>query len=123
MDKYDCHYRKTLRCSLNKMKPCRCRTIVSDNDIRFCNNLAYEILTNGFKTTASEVEIIKNSCGHYSLDQGQHRTCICARYKIPMKVIYYEDSYPCTICARSKGKILEKLKYKLLMNDSFLISL
>lgn len=124
MDRHDCYLRLQGRCSLtarNMLKDSD--SVVADNSLLFCPNLASSIMLNGFKQASDDVWIHKKICGHYEIAQGQHRVCVCARLKIPMKVYFQEDDDLCTVCNFCKHDFRKKISYYLLREHEFLLKL
>lgn len=123
MDKYDCYLRYKWKCSLSA-----CRILKVENEMfthnskYFCAALAKKILLNGFRETADNVCVHRKCCNHYVISQGQHRICICARLKIPMKVEYWEDDDLCRICNGNK-KLFRNRQSRFLTNNEFLLKL
>lgn len=116
MDKHDCYLRRAGKCSLTVHRILKGESeMFSHNSKNFCSTLARKILLNGFRETADQVCVRRKRCNHYVVSQGQHRICICARLKIPMKVEYWEDGDKCRICnvnrriLRNKNSFLMKL--------------
>ncbi|SFR78104.1 hypothetical protein [Anaeromicropila populeti] len=64
-----------------------------------CSNLALSLLKNGFvHHQGTGILIFKHSCGHYSCNNGQHRTCLAAKLDIPVKAELMELEDPCVAC-------------------------
>lgn len=123
-DKYNCYLRRKGICSLQNMHlPSdfkKCKKYEKWQKM-FCPNLASSILQQGFVQAADNVKVIKNACGHYCVDEGQHRICVCARLKVPMKILYKESDEKCIIC--SMHGIRKKLSYMLGREEDILIKL
>lgn len=125
-DKYNCYYRRKGICSLQNMhlpsdyKKCK---EYDKWQKQFCPNLASSILQQGFFQAADDVKVIENICGHYTLNEGQHRVCVCARLKIPLKVAYLKSDEECIICSISKHSIRKRLSYMLGREKDILIKL
>lgn len=125
-DKYNCFFRHGGICSLRNMHlPSdyrKCKEYAKWQEM-FCPNLASSILQQGFFQAADDVKVLKNTCGHYSVDEGQHRVCVCARLKIPMKVLYQESDVECIICHMCRQGIKKSLSYMLRREEEILIKL
>lgn len=76
-----------------------------------------------FFQSADDVTVIKNTCGHYSMNEGQHRICICAKFKVPIKVLYAESDLECIVCGMSRRNIRKRLSYMLGREKEILIKL
>lgn len=123
-DKYNCFFRRMGICSLWNM------ILPADNkkyekwEKQYCPTLASSILQQGFFQAADDVTVIKNACGHYCVEEGQHRICVCGRLKVPLKVVYLESNVECIICNRSKyGGVRGKLSYMLRSKTEVFIKL
>ena len=125
-DKYNCFFQRKGICSLKSMqlpgdfKKC---TQYDKWQKEFCPNLASSILQQGFFQAADNVKVIKNACGHYCIDEGQHRICVCAKLKVPMKILYGESNEECIICSISKRNIRKRLLYMLGKEKEILMKL
>lgn len=120
-DKYNCYYKKCGKCSLKKMNLPYNLNRYEKWQKEFCPNLASSILQHGFFQAATDVIVIQNSCGHYAIDDGQHRICVCARLKVPMKIVLLKSDEECRICSISKRSIFKKISCKLGLGDEILI--
>lgn len=122
-DRYNCYFRRMGICSLRNMILPYDYKNFEKWEKQYCPNLASSILQQGFFQAASDVTIIKNICGHYTLDEGQHRVCVCARLKVPIKVVYSESNFECIICSMSRQGIRKRLSYMLRREREILIKL
>ncbi|MFX3643444.1 MAG: hypothetical protein ACE3L7_33135 [Candidatus Pristimantibacillus sp.] len=114
LDEYDCFYRKTGRCSLtlnnHELELYASTEGVQINDeskyhdypensVMYCTLLLKSILKDGF-TAKDGIVVSSNSCSHYSVDRGQHRSCIGKRVglsQIPLDS-YSESNSICNHC-------------------------
>lgn len=64
-----------------------------------CVILAECFLRRGYEDWASCIYIQKNTCGHYSVSDGQHRLCISARIDIPIIVYEEKNNCLCHVCS------------------------
>lgn len=125
-DKYNCFYKRRGVCSLKNVHIPADYKKSREYDKwqkQFCPNLASSILQQGFFQSADDVTVIKNTCGHYSMNEGQHRICICAKLKVPIKVLYAESDLECIVCGMSRRNIRKRLSYMLGREKEILIKL
>lgn len=127
MDEYDCFFRKAGKCSLdldaseakrflefeeskNAVAPETDSYInYPENSVMYCRLLEQDLLQNGFK---HGIMVCSNSCGHYSVDSGQHRVCIGKRTLMPTIPIdqFDENDSLCCHCASLKHSMWYRIQ-------------
>jgi hypothetical protein len=82
LSKYDCYRKRTGKCSLllsdeeyrtELQKEKSSKKDYGDGSVRKCVELKNSLLKHGNLT---DIRISSNSCGHWSIGEGQHRLCI-----------------------------------------------
>lgn len=121
---YDCYRRSEGCCSLEIEEGKQVTTNefekFRDSDVAYCPALVNSLIKYGVTNNTSPVRIIKNSCGHYSVEDGQHRLCSSAARKIPIDVYVQDNPYECCVCHFNKKSFKFKLKGLLGKNNEFL---
>lgn len=117
MDECDCFYCKTGTCSLDLSSDERSyyknlEGIADDesiarydwypeNSVMYCYLLASDILANGYRNPCFRIS--GHSCGHYTVDQGQNRSCIAKRKGILIPVEKSPRDFP-LLCGHCESK-------------------
>ena len=95
----ECHKKFTGICSLDRWVTFGVPKGDGDASVHHCRNIFSSIRKNGF---IFAVDLIKNRCGHYSFNDGQHRVCIAKRRQLEVPAVVYEDkAEDCEYCRRS----------------------
>lgn len=107
LDEHDCYKCASGKCSLEdisldelKKYPTDCS---QEKSINYCRGIASMLLNNKFPAPAS-INLNKG-CGHYSFDDGQHRTCCLARLNtkganIKKDINFKKEEGLCYYCGR-----------------------
>lgn len=75
-----------------------------------CSNIALSLLKNGFvHHQGAGILIFKHSCGHYSFNNGQHRTCIASKLDISVKAELMTLEDPCFNCSKESDENNDKV--------------
>lgn len=83
LDQYTCYRCSTGECSLENMSikelqnSSDCVRAIGESSIEYCRGMAKLFLDGEF--TAPARIYLNRKCGHYSVSDGQHRTCVVAR--------------------------------------------
>lgn len=121
---YDCYRRSKGCCSIKTEEGKQVNTNeyerFHESDVAYCPALVNSLIEYGMTNNRLPVKIIKNSCGHYSVEDGQHRLCSSAARKILIDVYVQESSYECYVCYWNKKSFKFKLKGLLGKNNEFL---
>ncbi|MRY42631.1 hypothetical protein GKD46_20825 [Parabacteroides distasonis] len=115
LDKYSCYRCQTGKCSLDNVTLDELYAFNVSNDLPaesskdYCIGMAKLFLEGEFETPAF---IYKDSCGHYSIDDGQHRTCVVAHLldkgaSVVLNANVKEQDMACYMCGMK-----EKIKNK-----------
>jgi len=127
MDGYKCFFRKTGKCSLELTKSETEQYIKKENEerkfvidedshwyypknsVKYCQLLRDDILQNGVKR---EIIVFSNSCGHYSFDAGQHRSCIGKRSNISSIPVeqHGDNESLCSHCSSMKSSLRYRIQ-------------
>ena len=82
LDQYSCYRCSTGECSLENMSiealqnSSDCVGVIGESSITYCRGMAKLFLDGEF--TAPARIYLNRDCGHYSISDGQHRTCVVA---------------------------------------------
>lgn len=109
LDKYSCHERLTGKCFVNdsdyhgldndKMGS-------GDSRFDYCPLIAKSIIDRGFNDSIYSIRITKYACGHYGIEDGQHRICISHKLNIPITVyLESDDKNDCYVCEMCKSHL------------------
>ncbi len=104
LSKEECHLKSTGVCSLDRWFPHKTKTIDGDANYYHCRDILKSIQREGITEL---IDIIKFNCGHYSFNDGQHRTCIAKRRDITLKAIVTPENNLCSICRNKPDKNAE----------------
>lgn len=83
LDQYTCYRCDSGECSLDDMSieelqnSSNCVHIIDESSIKYCRGMAKLFIDGEFTAPASIY--LNRDCGHYSISDGQHRTCVVAR--------------------------------------------
>lgn len=130
MDKYTCFLRKHGKCSLDltddqyeafsriddEIYSDNFQEMTDKSSVHYCRALAKDFKSNGIN---KPIDICNNTCGHYSINFGQHRACIARRVNITAIPVrdYDENDGICVHCDSKKREIIYRLQAWL--NKSF----
>lgn len=106
LDKYSCYRCKEGNCSLKNISLDELKeynssgVIPPESSKEYCIGMAKLFLEGEFETPAV---IYKQSCGHYSFSDGQHRTCVVAHLlekdaNVILKADVIEQNILCYVC-------------------------
>jgi hypothetical protein len=71
-----------------------------------CSNIAVSLIKNGFvHHPGAGILIYKHACGHYSFNNGQHRTCLAAKLNVYVRAEVKELDSTCAACQYDKKLI------------------
>ncbi|QGG51615.1 hypothetical protein [Lysinibacillus pakistanensis] len=120
MSEYDCFKLSTGKCSLlitedeYKFYKENHTPFRSDCSVDYCRNL-YESI-NRYGITDNSISVRKYECGHYTFQNGQHRTCIFKRKKMDSlqvkEISAYKRICPYCIDICREKPILGLIKYE-----------
>ncbi|WP_410495829.1 ParB N-terminal domain-containing protein [Cellulosilyticum sp. ST5] len=116
LTKYDCYRIAKRKCSVvGVYDEITENAIRSECDLEYCQALLQSLKREGVVNKNYPIRIIKNSCGHYSIEDGQHRLCSAATAGLDVDVYIQESPYKCYICENRKHVFSRKI-----WNDTFL---
>lgn len=121
LSRYDCYRIDTGKCSIDCEKSSSIP--YSDDALGYCQRLLQSLIDKGVTNQYSPVRIIKNSCGHYSIIDGQHRLCSAAHGGICIDVYIQESEYECYTCGKCKTDFVYRCKSLCGKNQDFLLRL
>lgn len=106
LDEYSCYKLNTGVCSMDCEKNYDLNDMyVSENSIQYCPKLANSLKQYGVTNINYPVRVIKNTCGHYSIEDGQHRLCSASKEDLGIDVYIQESEYTCRVCHFKKKSI------------------
>lgn len=120
LSKHDCYRLLSGKCSVNHIgSQIESDKLGFENRIDYCRSLAKSLSEEGVTDKRSPVMIIKNSCGHYSIENGQHRLCAATNAGVRIDVYFQENECECYICGMKKRSPEYEKKEQLGENKEF----
>lgn len=124
LSKYDCYRLSKGKCSIQIKDQSKIAISNSINlaecSYQYCIVLANSLKEKGVTNKINTVRIIRNSCGHYSIEDGQHRLCSAANVNIKLDVYVQEFEGECRVCYFRKKSIRYRIQDIFKRNDEFL---
>lgn len=121
LDTYTCYRISTGTCSIDEVGiQIKEDPYASSYSVEYCPNLAASLNKFGVINQNYPIRVIKNTCGHYSIEDGQHRLCSAAKLGITLEVYVLEDESDCDVCYWKKKSLKFRVLSRLGKNRYFL---
>ncbi|WP_160680730.1 hypothetical protein [Clostridium sp. C8-1-8] len=89
-------------------------------DIHYCPTLCNSVKVLGMQDKNHTVRITKNSCGHYTITDGQHRLCSSSHRDMSIEAYVEENGTICPKCYWRNKSLLYRLRDLFKLNNTFL---
>ena len=117
----DCYKLSTGKCTFELSdeeyheEESKCKSVwYAENRVGYCRDLLYIMKEEKAFTSSSQIRGTQFSCGHISLTDGQHRSCISKM--IGAASLFFDKldqvDFPCSVCRKPKEEKKEKSIFK-----------
>lgn len=118
---YDCYKLTTGRCTFELsdeeyiLEETKCKSVwYAENRVGYCRDLLNIMKESEAFTSSTKIRGMQFSCGHISLTDGQHRSCISKM--IGAASLFFDNldqvNFPCNVCRKPKEENQKKNFFK-----------